>query len=256
MHFGFTSTTLRQIKSLEKIVEIAKKTGAECIEWGGDIHVTDVNSAKKAKKLCDNAGIRICSYGSYYRVGSHDTAEWKKICEIASAMDAKTVRVWLGKADSEKTNEADYKKLVDDAKSMCDVAVQYGLDVCPECHGNTYNNDTDAFLKIREDIGCNNFTTYFQSLYRRKEYDLDRIERTLPYIGCVHVSYFEQFREQFPKLNLFYMDSLIKKLSDCGYDGDVLVEFVFFSYRYGVPSALRKELETIRKTYDVKHSDG
>ena len=247
MHFGFTSTTLRQIKDISKIVEIAKQTGAECIEWGGDIHVTEIESAKRAKELCDNAGIRICSYGSYYRVGSCDRAEWKKICEIASAMNAETVRVWLGKADSEKTDGETYAKLVEDAKSMCTVASEYGIKVCPECHGNTYNNNTDAFLKIREDVGCENFTTYFQSLYRRKEYDLDRIERTLPYISCVHVSYFEQFREQFPKLNFRYMNALLEKLSDCGYDGDVLVEFVFFSYRYGMISALKKELQMLRK---------
>lgn len=247
MHFGFTSTTLRQIKDISEIVEIAKRTGAECIEWGGDIHVTDVETAKKAKELCDKSGIRICSYGSYYRVGSCDKAEWKKICEIANAMKAETVRVWLGKDDSEKTDDETYARLVADAKSMCETAVEYGIKVCPECHGNTYNNNTDAFLKIREDVGYENFTTYFQSLYRRREYDLDRIERTLPYIGCVHVSYFEQFREQFPERNPKYMDALIKKLSECGYDGDVLVEFVFFSYRYGMPSALKKELEKLRR---------
>ena len=251
MKFGFTSTTLRQIKDLEKIVKIAMDVGAECIEWGGDIHVTDIESAQKAKKLCDNAGIRICSYGSYYRAGSCDSAEWKKICKIADAMNAKSVRVWLGKADSEKTDDKTYATLVEDIKSMCAVAKEYGLYVCPECHGNTYNNNTDAFLKIRKDVGCENFTTYFQSLYRRQKYDLDRIERTLPYIGCVHVSYFEQFREQFPKRNPHYMDSLLKKLSDCGYDGDVLVEFVFFSYRYGMPYALKKEIENLRSTFGL-----
>lgn len=246
MRFGFTSTTLRQIRNIEKIVEIAKRVGAECIEWGGDIHVTDIETAKRAKILCDKACIRICSYGSYYRVGSGNEAEWRKICEIASAMNAETVRVWLGKADSEKTDDETYARLVADAKSMCAVAAEYGINVCPECHGNTYNNNTDAFLKIRQDVGFDNFTTYFQSLYRRKEYDLDRIERTLPYIGCVHVSYFEQFREQFPKLDPCYMDELLKKLSECGYDGDVLVEFVFFSYRYGMPWALKKELKKLK----------
>jgi hypothetical protein len=48
MHFGFTSTTLRQIKDIGKIVEIAKSAGAECIEWGGDIHVTDIETAVPA----------------------------------------------------------------------------------------------------------------------------------------------------------------------------------------------------------------
>jgi hypothetical protein len=169
------------------------------------------------------------------------------LARLLNAMGAKIIRVWLGNADSEKTAEADYQKLVKDAKSMCAVAAQYGLEVCSECHGNTYNNNTDAFLKIRADVGHNNFTTYFQSLYRKQDYDLDRIERTLPYISCVHVSYFEQFREQFPKRNPLYMDKLLKKLSDCGYDGDVLVEFVFFSYRYGVLSSLKKELNKLKK---------
>lgn len=247
MHIGFTTTTLRQIKSLEKIVEIACECGAECIEWGGDIHVKDVETAKKAKQLCDNAGIRNSTYGSYYRVGSNNREEWKKICEIAHELGATAVRVWLGSADSEKTETAVYNKLIEDARDMCAVAAEYGINVAPECHDNTYNNNTDAFLKIQKDIGCENFKTYFQSKYCRKEYDLDRIERTLPYIDCVHVSYFEQFREQFPKRDSGYMTEILKKLFDSGYNGDVMVEFVFFSYRYGMPSALKKEISKLRK---------
>ena len=92
-------------ENIGKIVEIAKSAGAECIEWGGDIHVTDIETAKKANILCNKAGIRICSYGSYYRVGSKNSGEWKNICEIANIMGAKSVRVWLGKSDSEKTDE-------------------------------------------------------------------------------------------------------------------------------------------------------
>ena len=224
-----------------------KKCGAECIEWGGDIHVTDINSAKKAKMLCDKEDIRISTYGSYYRVGSDDTEKWKGICEIATTLGARSVRVWLGSADSEDTDDATYKKLVDDLRYMCSVAKEYGLIVAPECHGNTYNNNTDAYLKIREDIGYENFRTYFQSKYCRKEYDLDRIVRTITDIDCVHVSYFEQFREQFPKCDSSYMTEIIRKLSDCGYNGDIMVEFVFFSYQYGVPFALKREINKLRK---------
>lgn len=247
MHIGFTTTTLRQIESLEKIVEIACKCGAECIEWGGDIHVKDVETAKKAKQLCDRAGIRNSTYGSYYRVGSKNKEEWKKVCEIAYALGARSVRVWLGSADSEKTEDAVYNNLIEDARDMCAVAAEYGLNVAPECHDNTFNNNTDAFLRIQKDIGCENFKTYFQSKYCRKEYDLDRIERTLPYIDCVHVSYFEQFREQFPKRDSDYMNEILAKLAASDYDGDVMVEFVFFSYQYGMPSALKKEISKLKK---------
>ncbi len=247
MQFGFTTTSFRQIKSLEKIVEIAVNAKIDCIEWGGDIHIRDVETAKRAKELCDKAKIRINSYGSYYRVGSKDTEEWKKICEISSAMGARSVRVWLGTADSEKTDDATYQNLVEDAKYMCAVAAEYGLIVCPECHDYTYNNNTDAFLKIQKDIDCENFRTYFQSRYRRKEYDLDRIERTMPYIETVHISYSEQSREQFPKFDPTYIDVLLDKLKQSGFDGNILIEYTYLFGNFGFPSSMIRHIAKLKK---------
>ncbi len=246
MRIGFTTTTVRQIKSVEEVVDIAKKVGADCLEWGGDIHITDVASAEKARKLCDASGISVAAYGSYYRVGSNNADEWKKICEIASVLGARCVRVWLGKSDSEVTDEKTYEMLVTDAKSMCAVAAEYSIAVCCECHPNTYNNNTDAFLKIREDIGCDNFKTYFQSLYRRREYDLDRIERTAPFTDCVHISYSEQRREQFPKHNPNYINDLLDKIVSVGFDEDILIEFTYISMRYGLPNCLKKDIARLK----------
>ena len=246
MQIGFTTTSFRQIKSLEKIVKIASDAGVDCIEWGGDVHVKDVETAKKAKALCDAAGIKINSYGSYYRVGSKDKAEWEKICKIASAMDAVSVRVWLGKADSEKTDEVTYWNLVEDAEYICKVAEKYGLLVCPECHDNKYNNNTDAFLKIRKDISCENFKTYFQSRYKKKRYDLDRIERTLPYIETVHISWSEQQREQFPKHDVTYIDTLLDKILQVGFDGKILIEYTYLMPYYGLASSMKKDIARLK----------
>ncbi len=246
MLIGFTSTSFRQIRNIEKIVKIASQAGVDCIEWGGDIHVKDLPSARKAKKLCDAAGIKICSYGSYYRVGSKNTDEWKRICEIASALGAESVRVWLGTKDSEKTDAETYEALVEDAKSICSVAKKYKLLVCPECHDNTFNNNTDAFLKIGNDVGCDNFKTYFQSKYKRLGYDLDRIERTMPYIESVHISYSEQSREQFPKINPDYINKLLDRIVSLDFNGNLLVEYTYlFSYA-GIPSAMIKDVAKIR----------
>ena len=132
MRIGFISTTFRNIKSLEKVVETAVNVGAECIEWGADVHVTDIETAKRAKELCDKAGIAITAYGSYYRVGCANAQEWENTCKIAHTMNAKGIRVWLGSADSEKTDDATYNKLVNELKDMCDVAAEYGINVCPE----------------------------------------------------------------------------------------------------------------------------
>lgn len=246
MKIGFTSTSFRQIKSIEKIVKIASESGADCIEWGGDIHIKDIPSAQKAKKLCDEAGIEISSYGSYYRVGSKKTDEWKNICEIAHAMGADSIRVWLGHRDSEITDDGTYLQLVEDGKAICSVAQKYGLTVCPECHDNTFNNNTDAFLKIRTDISCDNFKTYFQSRYKRMEYDLDRLERTIPHIESVHISYSEQSREQFPVFKPGYINSLLEKIIALGFDGNILVEYTYLCCWAGVAGSMKKDIAKIR----------
>ncbi|MBE6819687.1 MAG: sugar phosphate isomerase/epimerase [Ruminococcaceae bacterium] len=246
MNIGFTSTSFRQIKSIEKIVKIASDSGADCIEWGGDIHIKDIPTAKRAKKLCDDAGIIITSYGSYYRVGSKNADKWKKICEIASAMGAKSIRVWLGSCDSEITGEETYNLLVEDGKAICSAAAEYNLVVCPECHDNTFNNNTDAFLKIHRDIGCDNFRTYFQSRYKHLKYDLDRIERTLPYVESVHISYSEQSREQFPILKPGYINSLLDKIISLNFDGNILVEYTYLFCWAGLASSMKKSIAKIK----------
>lgn len=246
MKFGFTTTSFRQIRSLEKIVGIGMKAGIDCIEWGGDIHVQNVNDAKQAKALCSKANILVNSYGSYYRIGSNNTDEQKRICEIAAEMGAKSVRVWLGRADSEKTDEAAYENLLEDAKRMCAVADEYSLIICPECHGKTYNNSTDAFLKIRNDINCDNFRTYFQSRYRYKEYDLDRIERTAQFTETVHISFSELRREQFPKYDPSYIDALLKKLVSTGFDKSILIEYTCPSMHWGFASTMIKDIAKLK----------
>ncbi len=252
MKLGFTTTSFRQIRNREKIVAIARECGAEIIEWGGDIHVKNLSDAKDARALCDAAGIGISSYGSYYRVGSRKEDDWRRICEIAAAMGCEGVRVWLGVKDSQKTDETEYRTLVEDAVFCCDAAAGYGLKVCCECHDNTYNNDTDAFLKIREAVNRENFRTYFQSRYRKRMYDLDRIERTLPYTESVHISYSEQRREQFPRYDGPYLDTLLDRLLDLGFNGNLLVEYTYLCGYWGIPGAMKKDMEKIRKRVETR----
>lgn len=222
---GLCSVTFRK-KSAAKVVEIAKKAGVEYIEWGGDIHVTNMEEARIVKSICDNEGIKICSYGSYYRVGCADKGKWEEICRIAAEMKAPSVRVWLGEKGSAETTQAEYSRIIEDLKSICSVARKYNLTVCPECHDNTYNDNTDSFLKIKNELKADNFKTYFQSRYFRFDYDIDRIERTFDFIENVHVSYRDLKREQrFRKKDRRYLDKLLNKLSDMNYDGIVLVEF-------------------------------
>ncbi|MBR3868901.1 MAG: sugar phosphate isomerase/epimerase [Clostridia bacterium] len=223
---GLCSVTFRK-KSAEEIVEIAKKSGIGFIEWGGDVHVKTVEDAQRVKSLCDKENIKISSYGSYFNSADYDEEKWCDICEIAKEMGASSVRIWLGKKDSEKTDSSEYLTLLENTKKMCDIAASYGLLVCPECHDNTFNNNTDAILRFKEDLQKDNFRTYFQSRYFRMAYDLDRIDRTFDFTENVHVSYRDLKKEQmFRKKDKNYLDTLLKKLNEKNFGGIVMVEFV------------------------------
>lgn len=223
---GLCSVTFRR-KSVAQVVEIAKKAGISYIEWGGDIHVTSIDDARIVRSVCDNEGIKISSYGSYFNCIDYDESKWRETCLIAKEMAAESIRVWLGKTDSEITSEDDYNTLVLNTKKMCDIASEYNLTVCPECHDNTFNNNTDAILRFIGDLNKANFKTYFQSRYFRFDYDIDRIDRTYDYIKDVHVSYRDLKKEQrYRKKDKNYLDKLLKKLRTKDFDGIVMVEFV------------------------------
>ena len=240
---GFTSTTFKK-KTVAEVVEIAKKAGVRYVEWGENYHVNSIDDAKAAKALCDEAGIEICSYGSYYRAGCGDAEKWKQICKIAAAMGAESVRIWLGTKNSEDTDEALRKALLEDTKRMCRVAAEYSLLVCAECHDNTFNNNTDVILSFVKELGAENFKTYFQSRYFRFEYDMDRIDRTYSITENVHVSYSEVTREQrFRKKDKSYLDAILKKYREKNYGGIVMIEFTSRASE----RAFIKDVEKLRK---------
>ena len=223
---GLCSVTFRN-KTAGEVVDLAKKAGISFIEWGGDVHVKTLDEAKKVKALCDKTDIRISSYGSYFNSAVFDESKWIDTCEIAKEMGAESIRIWLGKKNSQVTSEDEYSLLLENTKKMCDMAAEYDLIVCPECHDNTFNNNTDAILRFIRDLQRDNFRTYFQSRYFRMEYDLDRIDRTYPYIKDVHVSYRDLKREQlFRKKDKNYLDTLLKKFKEKAFCGIVMIEFV------------------------------
>ena len=68
-NLGLVSISFRDL-SVEQIIDLCKKNGLKSVEWGGDIHVPhgDTERAKRVYELCENNGISVAAYGSYYRV--------------------------------------------------------------------------------------------------------------------------------------------------------------------------------------------
>jgi len=222
---GFTSVSLRKY-SIEDVVKAAVDSGAEIIEWGSDVHVKTTDDAKKAKKLCDENGIIINSYGTYYRTGCNNKTEWMNICEIAHIMGAKYIRPWLGTKGSADTSDTEYNALLEDARNMADIANEYGLIISHECHHHTYNDTTESTLKFLKDVDRENVRTYYQSWYCDETGDKEKLFRIFSYVTDVHLSFSEliKFQENHIKDELF-IDKILSWLKELNFTGGLIIEF-------------------------------
>ena len=83
---GLVSVTFRALSAGE-IVDLVARAGLTGIEWGGDVHVPhgDVACAREVYQRTVDAGLTVCSYGSYYRVGSGEPPAFEAVIESALA---------------------------------------------------------------------------------------------------------------------------------------------------------------------------
>jgi len=239
MQIGFTSTTFRELSPRE-ISALAAQAGADCIEWS-DLHVPDVAKAKELAALC---AVPCCSIGSYYKIGEADAARWDQLCQIAVAMGAGFIRVWLGGRGSAQTSEAEFSALLTDAKAIVEVAKGYGLAIAAEAHPNTYNDTCETSLRFLRALDEPAFGTYFQSLYKDMPNDLDRLARTWPWLRAVHVSFSEVQRNRrfLPREN-DCVERIIYALRKGEFHGPVLLEFC----KAGKAAAFLKDMERLRR---------
>ena len=223
MSLGLTSVTFRKL-SVEQITELAVKAGAEVIEWGGDVHVTDIPSAEKAASLCARAGISIHSYGSYYRLGTNMT-DFEDVCKTAAALGAHIIRVWLGDKGSAYTDNALLAKLVNEARSICDTAARYNLTVASEFHNNTYNDTSESCLDFLKLAGKSNLKTYWQPMYARR--DTQNLNAVVDRTSVVHMFYWSRFGIRYPlSRGEDRVREFARILRNANYGGDVILEFV------------------------------
>lgn len=244
---GFTSTSLRKY-SVEEIADIAAKAGADVIEWGSDCHILNAGDAAKAKKLCSERGIIINSYGTYYRIGSGKTDEWRGLCESAAVMDAKYMRTWLGTKGSKVTDEKEFEKILADARVTADIAAEYGLTVCNECHPNTFNDTTASSLRFLDEVGRENIKTYYQSWYRDEESDKEKLFATIGRVQDVHISFSElEHFQRFHKKDPEFINKITAWLKELDFSNALLIEFT----KHGTAEELINDVERLRKLWET-----
>lgn len=193
MKTSLVSVTFRK-KSLEEVVSLAKAAGLDAIEWGGDVHVlpTDPAAAAKALKLCEENGLEISAYGSYFgKLPEHDFAS---VLETALALKTDVIRIWAGwgfrhSSECSPENRAIFTANI---KKAVEMAAAKGVKVATEFHPNTLTDDIDSALQLLADVP--GLYTYWQPRYTQSiEACLSDIRR----LGkkCINVHIFQRNAE-------------------------------------------------------------
>ncbi|WP_163511412.1 sugar phosphate isomerase/epimerase family protein [Fodinicola acaciae] len=145
---GLVSVTFRQL-SVPEVVDVAAKAGLAAVEWGGDVHVPDVGAAVRTRDLAADAGLAVAAYGSYYRAGVSDPADFAAAARVAVALGAPYVRVWAGRLGSAEATD-DYRAAVVRALKA---ATGHGVTVAVEYHPNTLTDTLESALRLFDEVG-------------------------------------------------------------------------------------------------------
>ena len=189
MRSGLVSVTFRA-SSRREVVDAAVTAGLEAIEWGGDIHVPhgDIEAAKDAADLCADAGIRIPTYGSYYRLGDPGNPSFAEVLETASVLGAGIVRIWAGNTPSTEIPESARQLLVDECRMVCEQAGRHGMLVATEYHGGTLTDTNESARRFLDEVAHPALRTYWQPPIDRDEtYRQSGLEAVVDRTVTLHV---------------------------------------------------------------------
>lgn len=160
---GLTSVTFRKLSPAD-IIALAVEANLEGIEWGGDVHVPpgDKATAKQIGRQTRDSGLKVPSYGSYYRLGISPKEEAARVLASAAELGASLVRVWAGNVGSADASPEICASIIKDARSLTERAASQGLRIACEWHGNTLTDTLESARELLNAVDHPSFGTYWQ----------------------------------------------------------------------------------------------
>lgn len=188
---GLASVSFRHL-SPKQIIFAANAAGLKGIEWGGDVHVPpgDVDKASDVALMTMYSGLRVLSYGSYYRVGCYNdpALEFSKVLMCAKAMRAPVIRVWAYNKGSCDISAEEYRRIVCEARLIADMAQKESIIIAFECHSGTLTDDYNFELKLLHDISHPFVKTYWQpNQFKSLDYNFSSARSLAPFTVNIHV---------------------------------------------------------------------
>lgn len=184
---GLVSITFRKLTP-KQIVELVKKSGLSCIEWGGDIHVPhgDIKAAREVAKITNEEGLCTASYGSYYRVGCSN--DFEAVLDTAKELKAPIIRVWAGNKGTDEADSDLWEKVVEDSNRISEMAQKKNIKIAFEFHGNTLTDTYQSTVELLKKVDHPNLYTYWQPpVGMEQSLCIEGLKSILPWLTNIHV---------------------------------------------------------------------
>ena len=186
---GLVSISFRK-ETPETLIKAVKAAGLSCIEWGSDVHApwNEDEKLQTIVRLQEESGIRCCSYGTYFRLGKDDPAQFPGYIRAAKLLGTDVLRLWCGTKGSKDYTAEELEALYADCRKVAAMAEEAGVTLCMECHNGTVTDRKEGALALMQAVDSPAFQMYWQpNQLRTVEENLAYAALLAPWTRHIHV---------------------------------------------------------------------
>jgi len=230
LYSGICSISFRQL-SVDAILALCQQAKIEGIEWGGDIHVPpgDIELAQSVKAKTEAAGLRVCSYGSYFRCNAESGA-FSDVLESADALGAPIIRVWAGQKGSADATADDREAVVEYLRRAVIAAREMDITIALEYHGQTLTDTQSSAHQLLQEVGLPELKLLWQPRTGGDfATDLIELAAALPHLVHVHCFHWgkDGFKDRMPLLEgIKNWQAYLEPIREFGGERFVILEFI------------------------------
>ena len=241
---GLCSVTFRKL-AVPEVVSLVQRAGLDAIEWGGDVHAPPTLPAADLKAIgarTREAGLRVSSYGSYFRMGETPEEALGPILDAAGHLGTRIVRIWATKIPSAVAKVEDWQRAIELARRLAEHAKAAEIELCTEFHRGFLTDTGSSAARLAREVNHPNFRGFYQ-VYVEAGRDLSaELEALLPVLSHVHVYHWNGSDRRPLAEGADVWAPLVRKLAADSRPRALLLEFV----RQDSPEQVVADAATLR----------
>jgi 3-dehydroshikimate dehydratase len=242
---GLCSVTFRALSPAE-VLDRAARAGLAVIEWGNDVHAPDgdQHGLRDLRSATERAGLRTCSYGSYFEAGTGTDERLPALIVAATLLGAPRIRVWPGVVASGRASADERRAVVDSLRAAADLAAPSDISIALEYHEGSLTDTSESTLQLLGEVARDNVSTYWQAPHGLSDADaLETLRAVAPYVSAVHAFAWDEGGGRHPlRSRASFWEGVVAVLDDHDRQAELLIEFV----PDDDPDVLEQEADALR----------